>query len=85
MPTAELHTESFTELARQSATMLGADVSVLDGESLAHAGLGGLWGVGKAATRGPALVILEHVPSKPRAETRTIALVGKGIVYDTGG
>jgi len=85
MPTAELHTESFTELARQSATMLGADVSVLEGESLAHAGLGGLWGVGKAATRGPALVILEHVPSQPRAETRTVALVGKGIVYDTGG
>ena len=85
MPTAELHTESFTELARQSATMLGADVSVLEGESLAHAGLGGLWGVGKAATRGPALVILEHVPSQPRPETRTVALVGKGIVYDTGG
>lgn len=85
MPTAELHTESFTELARQSATLLGADVSVLHGESLAHAGLGGLWGVGKAATRGPALVILEHVPSKPRPETRTVALVGKGIVYDTGG
>ena len=85
MPTAELHTESFTELARQSATMLGADVSVLEGEELAHAGLGGLWGVGKAATRLPALVILEHTPTQPRAETRTVALVGKGIVYDTGG
>ena len=85
MPTAELHTESFTELARQSATMLGADVSVLEGESLAHAGLGGMWGVGRAATRLPALVILEHTPTHPRAETRTIALVGKGIVYDTGG
>ena len=85
MPTAELHTESFVELARQSATMLGADVSVLEGESLAHAGLGGLWGVGKAATRLPALVILEHTPSQPRADMRTVALVGKGIVYDTGG
>lgn len=85
MPTTELHTESFTELARQSATMLGADVSVLEGEALAHAGLGGLWGVGRAATRLPALVILEHTPTQPRAETRTIALVGKGIVYDTGG
>ena len=49
MPAAELHTESFTELARQTATLLGTEVSVLEGETLAHAGLGGLWGVGKAA------------------------------------
>ena len=85
MPAAELHTESFTELARQTATLLGTEVSVLEGETLAHAGLGGLWGVGKAATRGPSLVILEAMPTKPSADTRTIALVGKGIVYDTGG
>ena len=42
----------------------------------------GLYGVGKAAENPPALVVLSHTPA---SATRTIAWVGKGIVYDTGG
>lgn len=42
----------------------------------------GLFGVGKAADNPPALVVLSHTPM---SATRTIAWVGKGIVYDTGG
>ncbi len=38
--------------------------------------------MGQAATRPPALVVLSH---KPEGATQTIAWVGKGIVYDTGG
>lgn len=38
--------------------------------------------LGKAATVPPALVVLSY---EPAAATETIALVGKGIVYDTGG
>ena len=38
--------------------------------------------MGKAATHPPALAILSHTP--PGAK-KTIAWVGKGIVYDTGG
>ena len=41
-----------------------------------------MYGVGKAAVDPPALVVLCH---KPEGATRTIAWVGKGIVYDTGG
>ena len=45
-------------------------------------GFGGIYGVGKAAEHKPALVVLSHTPA---AATRTVAWVGKGIVYDTGG
>lgn len=45
-------------------------------------GFGGIYGVGKAAVVPPALVVLSHIV--PNA-TDTIAWVGKGIVYDTGG
>ena len=38
--------------------------------------------MGKAAIHPPALVVLSHTPS---GATKTIAWVGKGIVYDTGG
>ena len=91
-PTAELHTDAFVEEARAVATRLGADetadgqrtvtVTVIRGTELRDAGFGGLWGIGKAATRPPALVVLSH---QPEGATRAIAWVGKGIVYDTGG
>lgn len=42
----------------------------------------GIYGVGKAALHPPALAILSHTPD---GATQTIAWVGKGIVYDTGG
>ena len=40
------------------------------------------YGVGKAALHPPALAVLSHTPD---GATQTIAWVGKGIVYDTGG
>ena len=38
--------------------------------------------MGKAAVHQPALAVLSHTPQDA---TKTIAWVGKGIVYDTGG
>ena len=54
----------------------------ISGEDLANQGFGGLYGVGKAAVHQPALVVLSHTPE---GATETVAWVGKGIVYDTGG
>ncbi len=82
-PASELNTTTFVEFARNIAVQIDAEITVLEGESLAHAGLGGFWGVGKAATHGPALVILDYNPGL--ADQKTHAWVGKGIVYDTGG
>lgn len=48
---------------------------------LANSSLG-IYGVGKAASHPPALAVLSHFPL---GATKTIAWVGKGIVYDTGG
>lgn len=44
--------------------------------------LSGIYGVGKAAEHLPALAVLSHTPD---GATQSIAWVGKGIVYDTGG
>jgi probable aminopeptidase NPEPL1 len=85
MPTNELTTDAFVDLARETAAKLGTEVMVIEGESLAHAGFGGLWGVGKAATNPPALVVLDYQPQNPAKDAKTVAWVGKGIVYDTGG
>lgn len=57
-------------------------LTIIRGEELKEQGFGGIYGVGKAASVPPALAVLSHTP--PRA-TETVAWVGKGIVYDTGG
>jgi probable aminopeptidase NPEPL1 len=60
------------------------------GEELKEKGYGGIYNVGKGATHPPRLVILTYEPPKnvlteESEEQSAITLVGKGIVYDTGG
>ena len=82
-PTAELHTDTFVARARTLLKDLkGVKITVIEGEALLKKGLGGIHAVGRAAITPPRMLILEHSPKKAR---RKVALVGKGVVYDTGG
>ena len=81
-PASELHTDSFVAEARAVAKATGADIKIIRGAELRDGGFGGLWGVGKAATHPPALAVLSAGPIDAPS---SIAWVGKGIVYDTGG
>jgi hypothetical protein len=67
--------------APESAGPLDVSTSAM-GTSLLPFPYTGIYGVGKAALHPPALAILSHTPD---GATQTIAWVGKGIVYDTGG
>jgi len=60
----------------------GVAVRVLDGDELIAGGYGGIVGVGRGSSVGPRLVELRV--SHPDAK-RHIAIVGKGITFDTGG
>jgi leucyl aminopeptidase len=68
--------------AERVAAAAGLAVEVLDENALAAGGYGGLVGVGMGSTRGPRLVRLAY--THPDA-TKTVALVGKGITFDSGG
>lgn len=84
-PPSELHCDSYVDEAYATMRRLeshGVTINVIRGRDLEQQGFGGLWGVGKASEHPPALVVLS---SKPANATKTLALVGKGIVYDTGG
>lgn len=61
---------------------LGIDVTVYDEKALEEGGFGGILGVGQGSDRPPRLVRLEWAPE---GAERHIALVGKGITFDTGG
>ncbi|WP_295011082.1 leucyl aminopeptidase [uncultured Microbacterium sp.] len=69
---------------RATDAVAGLDVSVevLDETALANGGFGGILGVGQGSERPPRLVHLDYAPADAVAH---IALVGKGITFDTGG
>ncbi|WP_028266753.1 leucyl aminopeptidase [Arthrobacter sp. MA-N2] len=81
-PPSHLFPESFAEAAKELSKGLPVKVTVWDEKRLEKDGFGGILGVGKGSTRQPRLVKVEYAPAKA---TRKIALVGKGITFDTGG
>ncbi|KAI9908958.1 hypothetical protein PsorP6_014519 [Peronosclerospora sorghi] len=83
-PSNELTSDAFIAEARGVAERTKSKILVIQGEELREQGFGGLYGVGKAATHKPALVCLSHVPNGAE-EATSVAMVGKGIIFDTGG
>lgn len=81
-PPSHLYPESFAETVKAGTKGSRVKVKIWDHEALEKDGFGGLLGVGNGSSRKPRLVRLEHAPAKPAAH---IALVGKGITFDTGG
>ena len=68
--------------AKQILTGTTVKVQVLDEKALAAGGYGGILGVGQGSSRPPRLIRMEY---KPRGAKKHIALLGKGITFDTGG
>ncbi|MEB3063579.1 MULTISPECIES: leucyl aminopeptidase [Mycolicibacter] len=81
-PPSHLFPAEFAARAKALGEAAGLDVEVLNEAALAKAGYGGVIGVGKGSSRPPRLVRLTHRPS---GATKKVALVGKGITFDTGG
>ncbi|MFT4156884.1 MAG: leucyl aminopeptidase [Microbacterium sp.] len=74
--------EQLAQSAADSVADLDVSVEILDEKTLAEQGFGGLLGVGQGSDRPPRLVRLDYSPAIAH---RHIALVGKGITFDTGG
>ena len=81
-PPNDLYPETLARRATQLAGQAGLDVEVLDEKALKRGGYGGILGVGTGSARPPRLVRLTYRATRPRAR---IALVGKGITFDSGG
>jgi probable aminopeptidase NPEPL1 len=86
MPPDEMRTADFEREARAAAKgVRGVKVRSIVGDALLKEGMGGIYNVGRCAEVPPRLVLIEYTPPAKRKPRRTVALVGKGIVYDTGG
>ena len=74
--------EEVANLAKEVARRSGLKVKVLAGEQLARERMGGVIGVGQGSERLPRFVRLEYAPAGAK---QTVAFVGKGVVFDSGG
>ncbi|MFF0816979.1 leucyl aminopeptidase [Rhodococcus sp. NPDC003318] len=81
-PPSHLYPEEFAARAKALGTAAGLKVEILDEKALEKGGFGGIVGVGKGSSRGPRLVRLTHAGGRG---AKKVALVGKGITFDTGG
>jgi leucyl aminopeptidase len=87
-PPSHLFPAEFAERAKALGESVGLEVEVLDDKALQKQGYGGVIGVGKGSSRPPRLVRLSHHGSqltKKSKRAKKVALVGKGITFDTGG
>jgi leucyl aminopeptidase len=74
--------EQLAASAAEAVSGLDVTVEILDEKQLEEQGFGGILGVGRGSDRPPRLVRLDYSPA---GAVRHIALVGKGITFDTGG
>jgi leucyl aminopeptidase len=81
-PPNDLYPASFAERAKKLAEANGLEFEVLDEKALKRKGFGGILGVGAGSTRQPRLLRIAYKPAKAG---KKVALVGKGITFDSGG
>jgi leucyl aminopeptidase len=81
-PPNSLTARAFAAEAARLAGQHGLGVEVFDKDQLAVMGCGGMLGVNAGSTEPPRMVKLTYTPRNPKAH---VALVGKGVMYDSGG
>ncbi len=81
-PANKKRPEDLAAWALDSAKRFGYRAEVLDKAKLQDLGLHALLAVNQGSAHPPCLIITEYRPAKPTAK---VALVGKGVTFDTGG
>jgi leucyl aminopeptidase len=90
-PAGALSPTQLAEAAVEVAERSGLQATILDRDEIVAAGLGGLLGVAAGSVQDPRLIKLVYEPPAAKAHkgsdgsVPTVALVGKGITFDSGG
>ena len=83
-PHSHLSATRLAEVAVAIGAERGLEVEVFDKDALVEMGCGGILGVNQGSAEPPRLVRLTYRPASGEPSGR-LALVGKGIMYDSGG
>jgi leucyl aminopeptidase len=81
-PPNSLYPQSFAKIVADETKGLDVSVTILDEKALKVGNFGGILAVGQGSARPPRMVKIEYSPKKA---SQHLALVGKGITFDTGG
>lgn len=81
-PPSDLTPKAFAESVTRYLKGRKVSIDVLDEKALTKGGYGGLIGVGQGSVNPPRLIRIEYRPTKA---AKHVALVGKGITFDSGG
>lgn len=81
-PASDLYPETFVDAVLERAEGLPVSVQIFDEIALAEGGFGGILGVGQGSTRPPRLIKIIY---SPEHASKHLAIVGKGITFDSGG
>ncbi len=82
-PAGMLTAAAMADLAVELGPAAGLEVEVFGKDELVEMGCGGLLGVNRGSVEPPRMIRMRHVPEGGGAGH--LALVGKGIMYDSGG
>lgn len=82
-PPGHLTATDMGEIAVTLGERFGFDVETHDRDALIEMGCGGLLGVNQGSTEQPCMIVLRYRPSGE--PTGRLGLIGKGIMYDSGG
>ncbi len=86
IPPTELNPKAFqAEAQKLLRGATGVTRKAIVGDALLKAGMGGIHGVGRTALDAPRMLVYTYTPTAKSRAKRHIALVGKGVTYDTGG
>ncbi|MBL0309882.1 MAG: leucyl aminopeptidase [Bacteroidetes bacterium] len=83
-PLSYLTAAKLSEEIKKAGKQYGFSVEVFDKKKIQSLKMGGLLAVNKGSVDPPTFTILEYKPAK-KNNKKPIVLVGKGVVYDTGG
>jgi len=83
-PLSTLTAPHLADEIRRLGELTGFQVEIFDKAKIESLKMGGLLAVNKGSVDPPRFCILSHEPEKA-VNKKTLVLVGKGIVYDTGG
>ena len=82
-PANIIYPESFVARVKASVEGMGLEIEVLDGAAMAKLGMGALLGVAQGSRFAPQMLILRW--DGGTAGEAPVALLGKGVTFDTGG
>ena len=71
--------------AKETAKKFGLSFDVLDQKQMEKLGMGSLLGVSRGSDEPPKLIVMKYEPKRAKRGKKLLALVGKGITFDSGG